>query len=55
MSNSPSWQKGVELTDGITPPAIVKRERDSEKYTFLEITIREGRTCKAANAGSCGQ
>ena len=24
-------------------PLIVKRERDSEKYTFLEITIREGR------------
>ena len=27
----------------MTAPAIVKRERDSEKYTFLEITIREGR------------
>jgi len=35
--------KGVELGDGMTAPAIVKRERDSEKYTFLEITIREGR------------
>jgi len=35
--------KGVELSDGMTAPAIVKRERDSEKYTFLEITIREGR------------
>jgi pseudouridine synthase len=35
--------KGVELSDGITAPATVKRERDSEKYTFLEITIREGR------------
>jgi pseudouridine synthase len=34
---------GVELDDGITAPAIVKRQRDSEKYTFLEITIREGR------------
>ncbi len=34
---------GVELSDGITAPATVKRERDSEKYTFLEITIREGR------------
>ncbi len=34
---------GVELEDGITAPAIVKRQRDSEKYTFLEITIREGR------------
>jgi len=35
--------KGVELSDGMTAPAIVKRDRDSEKYTFLEITIREGR------------
>jgi len=35
--------KGVELDDGITAPAIVKRQRDSEKYTFIEITIREGR------------
>jgi len=35
--------KGVELSDGLTAPAIVRRERDSEKYTFLEITIREGR------------
>jgi pseudouridine synthase len=35
--------KGVELSDGMTAPATVKRDRDSEKYTFLEITIREGR------------
>ncbi len=35
--------RGVELSDGMTAPATVKRERDSEKYTFLEITIREGR------------
>ncbi len=35
--------KGVELTDGMTAPADVQRLRDSEKYTFLEITIREGR------------
>ncbi len=35
--------KGVELEDGMTAPAIVKRQRDSQKYTFLEITIREGR------------
>jgi pseudouridine synthase len=27
----------------MTAPAIVKRQRDSEKYTFLEITIKEGR------------
>jgi pseudouridine synthase len=34
---------GVELNDGPTQPAIVKRVRDSEKYTFIEITISEGR------------
>lgn len=34
---------GVELSDGPTRPAVVARQRDSEKYTFLEITITEGR------------
>ena len=34
---------GVELKDGPTRPAEVKRIRDSGKYTFLEITINEGR------------
>ena len=34
---------GVELSDGLTHPAIVQRQRDSAKYTFLEITITEGR------------
>ena len=34
---------GVELDDGPTRPALVKRQRDSEKYTFLEIAIKEGR------------
>jgi 23S rRNA pseudouridine2605 synthase len=34
---------GVELSDGMTRPAIVRRQRDSEKYTFLEMTITEGR------------
>ena len=34
---------GVELSDGMTRPAEVKRIRDSEKYTFLELTIYEGR------------
>jgi pseudouridine synthase len=36
-------RKGVRLSDGPTRPAFVKRERDSAKYTFVEITIREGR------------
>ena len=35
--------KGVELSDGPTRPAIVRRQRDSAKYTFLEMTITEGR------------
>ena len=34
---------GVELADGVTRPAKVCRIRDSEKYTFLELTITEGR------------
>ena len=34
---------GIELKDGPTRPAQVRRVRDSEKYTFLEITITEGR------------
>ena len=36
-------RNGVELSDGPTRPAIVNRLRDSEKYSFLEITITEGR------------
>ena len=36
-------RRGVTLSDGPTRPAIVKRLRDSGKYTFLEITITEGR------------
>jgi len=34
---------GVELEDGMTRPAVVTHLRDSEKYTFLEMTITEGR------------
>lgn len=34
---------GVELSDGPTRPALVRRLRDTEKYTFLEIVIGEGR------------
>ena len=36
-------QKGVILNDGPTQPAIVKRIRDSAKYSFIDIIIREGR------------
>jgi 23S rRNA pseudouridine2605 synthase len=36
-------RSGVELNDGPTRPAIVDRLRNSEKYSFLEMTITEGR------------
>jgi 23S rRNA pseudouridine2605 synthase len=36
-------RRGVELSDGVTRPAMVTRLRDSASATFLEITISEGR------------
>ena len=33
----------MELEDGLTRPAAVTHLRDSEKYSFLEMTITEGR------------
>jgi len=35
--------EGIQLEDGHTCPAVVRRIRDSERYTFFEITITEGR------------
>jgi pseudouridine synthase len=34
---------GMELTDGPTRPAVVRRIRDSERHSFIEMTITEGR------------
>jgi pseudouridine synthase len=34
---------GIDLADGPTRPATVKRLRESEKYTHFEITLTEGR------------
>ncbi len=36
-------RRGIELDDGPTRPAVVRRVRDSESKTFLEITLTEGR------------
>lgn len=36
-------RNGLELNDGPTRPAIVERLRNSEKYSFIEMTITEGR------------
>jgi len=36
-------RQGIELTDGPTRPAEVKRLRDSAKYTHFELTLTEGR------------
>ncbi|HYL78646.1 MAG TPA: pseudouridine synthase [Bryobacteraceae bacterium] len=36
-------RKGVVLSDGPTQPAVVKRVRDGAKYSFVEVTICEGR------------
>jgi len=38
-----SLRNGLELSDGMTRPATVKRVRDRDKSTFLELTITEGR------------
>jgi len=36
-------REGVILSDGPTRPAVVTRLRDSARYTFIEVTIEEGR------------
>jgi pseudouridine synthase len=36
-------RNGIQLDDGPTRPAIVNRLRNSEKYSFIEMTITEGR------------
>src|SRR5262245_11988244 len=39
----PTLREGIELADGVTRPADVRRLRDSGKHTHFEITLTEGR------------
>jgi pseudouridine synthase len=36
-------REGIQLSDGPTRPAEVRRVRDSARFTFFEITLTEGR------------
>jgi 23S rRNA pseudouridine2605 synthase len=36
-------QQGVELEDGMTSPAVVKKVKKAAQNSWLEVTIREGR------------
>jgi 23S rRNA pseudouridine2605 synthase len=36
-------QQGIQLEDGMTSPAVVKKVKKAEHNSWLEITIREGR------------
>ena len=36
-------REGIQLADGPTRPAEIKRIRDSARFTFFEITLTEGR------------
>jgi 23S rRNA pseudouridine2605 synthase len=36
-------REGIQLSDGPTRPADVRRVRDSARFTFFEITLTEGR------------
>lgn len=36
-------RNGVDLSDGMTAPAVVERVRDNVSKSFIEITITEGR------------
>ena len=37
------WRNGIELEDGVTKPAEVFRTEEEDNFTWLQVTIYEGR------------
>jgi 23S rRNA pseudouridine2605 synthase len=45
------WRKGVDIGDAVTKPAEVFRVEEEPNYTWLSVTIREGRNRQIRRMG----